>query len=230
MHPVAPSFEAPEPAIHKKGDAQDTDAMVRLIPKETKFFDMFAEMSGNLIEGARLLTQILADFKDVEARVQRLQDIEHRGDELTHNILVKLNQTFLTPLDREDIHRLAASMDDVLDFVHAAGECLVIYKIANAPPQAAELAGVIVRQCEQISQAVAKLEKHDHVLDYCVEINRLENEGDRIARASIAKLFENERDPIALIKLKELYEILETATDKAEDVANVMESVVLKGA
>ncbi len=204
--------------------------MVRLIPKETKFFEMFAEMSGNLIEGARLMEQILADFKDVEARVQKLKDIEHRGDDMTHQILVKLNQTFITPFDREDIHRLASSMDDVLDFVNAAAESLVIYKISGAPPEAAALAGVVVRQCEQIAKAVAMLEKHDHLLDYCVEINRLENEGDRIARISIAQLFEVERDPITLIKMKELYELLETATDKAEDVANVLESVVLKSA
>ena len=204
--------------------------MVRLIPKETKFFDMFAEMSGNLIEGARLMVQILADFKDVEARVQKLKDIEHRGDEMTHQILVKLNQTFITPFDREDIHRLAASMDDVLDYIYAAGERLVVYNISGAPPEAAELAGVVVRQCEQIGKAVAMLEKHDHLLDYCVEINRLENEADRIARISIAKLFDDERDPIRLIKLKELFESLETATDKGEDVANVLESVVLKSA
>ncbi len=204
--------------------------MVRLIPKETKFFDMFAEMSGNLIEGARLLTQILADFKEVEARVQKLKDIEHRGDEMTHQILVKLNQTFLTPLDREDIHRLASSMDDVLDYVYAAGERLVMYKITGAPAEAAELAGVVVRQCEQIGKAVAMLERHDHVLDHCVEINRLENEADRVARSAIGQLFERQGDPVALIKLKELYEVLETATDKAEDVANVMESVVLKSA
>ena len=204
--------------------------MVRLIPKETKFFDMFAEMSGNLIDGARLMVQILADFKDVEARVQKLKDIEHQGDDMTHQILVKLNQTFITPFDREDIHRLASSMDDVIDFIHASAESLVIYKITSAPPEAAQLAGVIVRQCEQIGKAVAMLEKHDHLLDYCVEINRLENEGDRIARISIAKLFESERDPITLIKMKELYELLESATDKAEDVANVLESVVLKSA
>ena len=204
--------------------------MVRLIPKETKFFEMFAEMSGNLIEGARLMEQILADFKDVEARVQKLKDIEHRGDDMTHQILVKLNQTFLTPFDREDIHRLAASMDDVLDYVYAAGERLVIYRITGAPNQAAQLAGFVVKQCEEISKAVVKLEKHDHVLDHCVEINRLENEADRVVRISIAQLFDSERDPIALIKMKELYELLETATDKAEDVANVLESVVLKGA
>ena len=190
--------------------------MFRLIPKETKFFDMFAEMSGNLIEGARLMVQILADFKDVEARVQKLKDIEHRGDEMTHQILVKLNQTFITPFDREDIHRLAASMDDVLDYIYAAGERLVVYNISGAPAEAAELAGVVVRQCEQIGKAVAMLEKHDHLLDYCVEINRLENEADRIARISIAKLFDDERDPIRLIKLKELFEALETATDKGD--------------
>lgn len=204
--------------------------MVRLIPKETRFIEMFVEMSGNLTEGARLLTEILTDLRDVEAQVGRLKDVEHRGDEMTHQILVKLNQTFITPFDREDIHRLASSMDDVLDFVHAAAESLVIYKITAVPSEAAALASVIVRQCEQIGKAVSRLEKQDHILDHCVEINRLENEGDRIARISIAKLFESEKDPITLIKMKELFELLETATDKGEDVANVLESVVLKSA
>jgi predicted phosphate transport protein (TIGR00153 family) len=204
--------------------------MVRLIPRETKFFDMFAEMSSNLIEGARLLQSLLTDYRDVEARVQQLKDIEHKGDEMTHAILTKLNQTFITPFDREDIHKLASTIDDVLDFVYAAGERLVMYKITTVPPEAAALADVVVKQTEQIAQAVAHLEKHDHVLDYCVEINRLENEADRIARGAIAKLFETERDPITLIKIKELYEVLETASDKAEDAANVLESVVVKSA
>ena len=115
--------------------------MVRLIPKETKFVEMFVEMSGNLVEGAQLLAQVLADFRDVEARVEKLKDVEHRGDEMTHQILVKLNQTFITPFDREDIHRLASSMDDVLDFIHAAGESLVVYKITTVPAEAAALAG-----------------------------------------------------------------------------------------
>jgi len=204
--------------------------MVRLIPRDVKFFQMFAEMSGNLGDGARLLRQMLNDFKDVEQRVQQLKDIEHRGDEMTHNILTKLNQTFITPFDREDIYRLASSLDDVLDFIYAAGVRLIMYKIKAAPEAASRLADVIVRQCDQLLPAVAGLEKHDSVLRYCVEINRLENEADQIARTAIGALFDQETDPISLIKLKELYEVLETATDKAEDAANVLEGVVLKSA
>jgi predicted phosphate transport protein (TIGR00153 family) len=204
--------------------------MVRLVPRDTKFFDMFAEMATNITDGARLLKAILDDFDNVEVRVQQLKDLEHRGDEMTHAILVKLNSTFITPFDREDIHALASAMDDVLDFVYAAGERLVMYKIPAAPAAASELASVIIRQSEQLAKAVSMLEKHDNVLEICVEINRLENEADRISRTALAALFEREKDPIALIKIKELIEVLETATDKAEDAANVLESVVLKSA
>ncbi|HWF06260.1 MAG TPA: DUF47 family protein [Candidatus Angelobacter sp.] len=205
--------------------------MVRLIPRDTKFFDMFAEMASNLGDGARLLKQTLEEFTNVDDRVQQLKDIEHRGDDMTHNILTKLNSTFITPFDREDIYRLASSLDDVLDFVYAAGVRLVMYKITAAPPAASQLAGIIVKQADQLTDALARLEKkHDNVLENCVEINRLENEADSVARAAIAVLFEKEKDPISLIKLKELYEVLETATDKAEDAANVLEGVVLKSA
>jgi predicted phosphate transport protein (TIGR00153 family) len=204
--------------------------MVRLVPRDTKFFDMFTEMAANIVEGAKLLKSILDDFENVEIRVQQLKDLEHKGDDMTHAILVKLNQTFITPFDREDIHALASVMDDVLDFINAAGERLVMYKISQAPGAAAELAGVIIRQAEQLSKAVSMLEKHDNVLDICMEINRLENEADRLCRGALASLFEKEKDPITLIKLKELFEMMETATDKAEDAANVLESVVLKSA
>ena len=203
--------------------------MVRFIPRDTRFFDLFAEMASNLGDGARLLKRTLDDFKEIESRVQQLKSIEHRGDEMTHNVLTRLNQTFITPFDREDIHRLASSLDDVLDFVYAAGVRLIMYKINTAPEAASLLAEVVVKQCDQLSQAMGRLEKkNEQVLDNCVEINRLENEADQIARVAIALLFEKEKDPISLIKLKELYEVLETATDKAEDAANVLEGVVLK--
>src|SRR5438046_3186261 len=129
--------------------------MVRLIPKNQKFFDMFAEMCGNIVEGAKLLETTLRENKDVEARVQQLHDFEHKGDDMTHAILTKLNQTFITPFDREDIHRLASSLDDVLDFVYAAGERLVIYKITGITSAASDLAGVVVRQSEQLYHAAS---------------------------------------------------------------------------
>src|SRR5438270_7023675 len=128
--------------------------MVRLVPRETKFFDMFAEMASNLGDGARLLQQTLKDFKNVDDRIRQLKDIEHRGDEMTHNVLTRLNQTFITPFDREDIYRLASSLDDVLDFVYAAGVRLIMYKITSAPEAASQLAEIIIRQCDQLSQAM----------------------------------------------------------------------------
>ena len=204
--------------------------MVRLIPRETKFFDMFAEMARNLNEGARLMKSLLDDYRDVPVQVAKLKDIEHRGDDMTHAIITKLNQTFITPFDREDIHRLASSLDDVLDFMNSAAVRLVMYNISAPPPPAAELAGIIVQQSEELAKAVSNLEKNQHVLEHCVEINRLENEADLVSRKAIARLFEQEKDPISLIKMKELYEVLETATDKAEDAANVLEAVVLKSA
>ncbi len=203
---------------------------MRIVPRDTKFYDMFVEMAQNLIAGAKLMSELLGDFRNVETRVRQLKEIEKHGDDMTHAVITKLNQTFTTPFDREDIHRLASTMDDVLDLLNAAGERLVMYKIEAVSPAARDLAQVVVRQSEEISEAVSKLDKHDKVLDRCVEINRLENEADEIARRAIGHLFEVERDPISLIKMKELYEVLETATDKAEDVANVLETVVLKSA
>jgi len=194
--------------------------MIRLIPRETKFFRMFSEVSENLTQGTRLLHDILKNPAQMEPRLQELQEIEHRGDDMTHRIITTLNQTFITPFDREDIHRLTSSLDDVLDFVNAAGVRLKLYKIKDPPPAAADLAALIVQQSEELARGVS----------LTVEVNRLENEADRVSRKAIADLFEHERDPIQLIKIKELYEVLESATDKAEDAANVLEAVTLKSA
>jgi len=201
---------------------------MRLIPRESKFFRMFSEVSQNLTQGARLLHDILKNPANMEPRLDQLQAIEHRGDEMTHGIITALNQTFITPFDREDIHRLTSSLDDVLDFVNAAGVRLRLYKIKTPPSIAAELAAMIVEQSEELAQGVSLLEKNKLVLEHCVEVHRLENEADRLSRNAIADLFDNEKDPIHLIKIKELYEVLETATDKAEDAANVLETVALK--
>src|SRR5436305_15049858 len=145
--------------------------MVRLVPRDTKFFDMFAEMAGNICEGALLLKAILSDFQNVETRVRQLKDIEHRGDEMTHAILVKLNQTFITPFDREDIHALASAMDDVLDFIDAAGERLVMYKIINAPPEVVDLEDIIIRLSDQLMSAVETMYKLGNVLESGVDIH-----------------------------------------------------------
>jgi len=204
--------------------------MVRFIPKDVSFFAMFSDMSDNLTAGARLLVDLFADYHDIDKRVSEIEQIEHKGDDMTHEILTKLNQTFITPFDREDIHRLASSLDDVLDFIHAACGRITLYKITHPPAAAAELARVILLQCEELGRAVSHLQRNKDVLTHCVEINRLENEADQIARQAIAALFEQEKDPINLIKIKELLEVLELATDKAEDVANVLETVVVKSA
>jgi len=201
---------------------------MRLIPRESKFFRMFSEVSQNLTQGTRLLQDILKNPANMEPRLDQLQEIEHRGDEMTHGIITALNQTFITPFDREDIHRLTSSLDDVLDYVNAAGVRLRLYKIKTPPSIAAELAAMIVEQSEELAQGVSLLEKNKLVLEHCVEVHRLENEADRLSRKAIADLFDNEKDPIQLIKIKELYEVLETATDKAEDAANVLEAVALK--
>lgn len=204
--------------------------MFRLIPRETKFFELFAELSTSLNAGARLLRAILEDPYDLEQRVAEMQAIEHEGDRATHAIIAKLNTSFITPFDREDIHRLASSLDDVLDFVNAAAVRLVMYKISTPPVASAELAGIIVLQGEELARGVSLLEKNNGVLKHCDEVNRLEDEADHISRKAIAALFEHEKDPIQLIKIKELYEVLEIATDKAEDAANVLEAIVLKSA
>ncbi len=205
---------------------------MRLIPHETKFFDMFEEIAGNLVEGAKALSDLLDhyDYERMPLAVEKIKEIEHRGDDMTHRILVKLNQTFITPFDREDIHLLASSLDDVLDFIFAASDRLLNYKIMQPSPSAKVLAGIILKQAEELRKAVSLLNKNGKLLAHCVEVNRLENEADQVSREAIGRLFDNSYDPITLIKLKELLEILEEASDKAEDVANVLETVVLKSA
>jgi predicted phosphate transport protein (TIGR00153 family) len=203
---------------------------MRLIPRDVSFFALFAQTSENLIACARVLVDLFAHYDNVEEKIREIRRIEHVGDDLTHGIMTKLNQTFITPFDREDIHRLASSIDDVLDYINSAAARISMYKITDPPPAAGSLARLILLQSQELSKAVSLLQKDGDVLQHCVEINRLENEADQVSREAIARLFEYEKDPINLIKIKELVEILEIATDKAEDAADVLETVVLKNA
>lgn len=191
---------------------------------------MFKQMGAMLIEGADLLNRALADITEAPLRAGEIKTLEHKADTLTHQIITKLNQTFITPFDREDIHTLSSRLDDILDLMDATTMRIVIYKIRVLPPGAQELGRVLAAQVREITAALALLQHPDGILRHCIEINRLEDDADRIARASIGMLFENESNPIALIKQKELYEVLELATDKCEDVANVIETIVLKAA
>lgn len=201
---------------------------MRLIPKDTSFFQMFSVMSANLITAARTLVDLFEDYREVPKKIEEVARIEHECDELTHGILTQLNQTFITPFDREDIHQLASKLDDVVDFIHVACTRISMYRITTPPPAAGKLARIILMQSEELQKAVSLLQKNGNILAHCVEINRLENEADAVAQQAIATLFEHEKDPINLIRVKELIESLERATDKAEDVADVLETVVLK--
>jgi len=202
--------------------------MFSLTPRDNSFFQMFSTMSANVIAGARALVDLFADYRNVEKKIEEIRRIEREGDELTHAVLTKLNQTFITPFDREDIHELASKLDDVLDFINTACSRIGMYRIKNPPSAAGDLARIILMQAQEMQKAVSLMQKNGNILAHCVEINRLENEADQVAEHAIASLFECEKDPINLIKCKELLEFLERATDKAEDVANVLETVVLK--
>ncbi|MFQ5926158.1 MAG: DUF47 domain-containing protein [Terriglobia bacterium] len=204
--------------------------LAKLLPREKSFFDQFTQVTANIEASAQALVELLENYRDVEKKVAHIKDLEHRGDQMTHALMTRLNQTFITPFDREDIHLLASRLDDVLDLIDSVASRLIIYRIGQPRPGAAELARILLKATSEVRAAVSQLEKQDRILEHCIEINRLENEGDSAVRAAIARLFEEEKDPVEIIKWKELLEVLEIATDKCEDVANVLEGVVLKSA
>ncbi len=200
----------------------------KIIPREEKFFEMFEEAAKNIHEGSRFLVEMMENYTGVEERVKKIQEIEHQGDAITHNIVRKLNQTFITPIDREDIYSLSGSLDDVLDFIEAVADRMVVFKIRQPTPEAIRLSRIIFESSREIELAISQLKSLKQIYGHCVEINRLENEADRITRDAIARLFEEVQNPIEVIKWKEIYENLEIATDRCEDVANILERIVLK--
>lgn len=202
----------------------------RILPREEGFHDMFVELAENVSLAAKAMVAMLQDFSNPTAAAEKIKDLEHANDTITHNLIKKLNQTFITPFDREDIHELASKIDDVLDLTDAAASRLVTYRIEKIRPGVVDLARALKVATDELVAAVKVLEKRDHVLDHCIEINRLENEADRLCRNLIANLFEQEKDPVQIIKWKEIIEVLEIAADKCEDVANVIETITLKSA
>jgi predicted phosphate transport protein (TIGR00153 family) len=200
----------------------------KILPREEGFLTLFVRQAENVAAGATALVELLTKYVDPPAGARRVKDLEHIGDTITHELNTRLNQTFITPFDREDIHELSSKVDDVLDLADAAAGRLVLYGVKTILPGVAELAQILETATREIVAAVRLLGKQDHILDHCIEINRLENEGDRVCRALIAKLFEEEKNPVEIIKWKEIIEAIETAIDKCEDVANVIETVVLK--
>ena len=203
---------------------------LRLIPREERFFEMFIEDSANVLGGARLLEGMLRTYADVEARANELRDAEHRGDEISHRIGHRLEQTFVTPFDREDIIGLISGLDDVLDLIEEVADTFVLYRIDTPTEVAVQQAAIVVRQCEQLHEALVHLRGFKDLDRYWIEIHRLENEGDQLARRAIAGLFANGQDPVEIIKWKDLYSLLEATIDKCEDVANVIERIVVKHA
>jgi predicted phosphate transport protein (TIGR00153 family) len=196
-----------------------------------KFFDMFEKSAANLVMAAGKLVDLFQDYRDVEDKVKRIKDLEHEGDSITHEIMQSLHRTFVTPIDREDIALLAHGLDDVMDFIDAAARTAFLYHIVKPTPRAQELSSVILKITYKLNEVMPLLRNSNHfkqVLEQCVEINSLENEADDVLHAALVELFDNSSDALEIMKWREIYDHLESATDRGEDVANTLEAVVLK--
>lgn len=203
-------------------------------PKGKEFFDFIDNVAQNVLESAKTLENFIGTYPaQAESQLKNLEDLEHKGDQLTHDTMELLNKTFITPLDREDIHELISSLDDILDFIYGSAYRMVLYKIPYVSEEFKALARVVVRTAEEVSKAALRLKDLKNpqmILAQCIEINRLENEADEAHRRAVATLFDKEKDAIHVIKIKEILDHMEVATDHCEDVANVIESIVLKNA
>jgi uncharacterized protein len=204
-----------------------------LIPKEYGFFDDFDRHAATCVEGGQIYVEMLEHFGDAPAKVRRLRDAEHRADEITHHTVEMLHKTFITPIDRDQIHQLISLMDDVIDLIDGSARRMMLYGVKEIPPDLLELAKVLLHSTLELQKAVKHLRNLKDakvILGACIEINKLENDGDAIRDAAIAKLFTQEKDAVQVLIWKEIYEDVENAIDRCEDVANVIEGVVLENA
>jgi predicted phosphate transport protein (TIGR00153 family) len=204
--------------------------MFKLVPRDDKYFELFSEMGEHLKTGAGLLKKLFSDFDRRQDYAHEIKLVEHQCDELTHTIVRKLNQSFITPIDREDIYALAGGLDDVLDLIDSAANGVVVFSIDKPNDYARQLSEIILRATEELGKAVAELGRNSKALKHCIEIHSMENEADVVYRQAQAQLFLNPTDPFYVIRWKDLYAMLEKCVDKCEDVANIVESIVLKNA
>jgi uncharacterized protein len=203
----------------------------RFLPRETSFFDFFEEHAALTIEGTKEFLSMVTTGANIPAKCRRISDIEHETDTITHRCVEALHKTFITPIDRDQIHRLITRMDDIMDYVEAAAERIELYELTTMTGDCRDLADALHRAAQQVEGAVRglrTLKEPQATLKLCIDINRLENETDAILRRSVARLFKDEKDPILVIKWKEIYENLESAADRCEDVANIIEGVILE--
>ena len=205
----------------------------RLMPTEGKFFDLFIQHGELCVKGGKELVSLMTNFDDLEHRVHAIEMIEKQADKVTHATLELLHKTFITPLDRDDIHKLITRMDDILDLMEDAGQTIWLYDIKQITPEAKRLAELCLVCCEKVLVSVSLLHNMNNareILNICAEIDRLESDADHVMRAAMSKLFREESDVRNLIKLKAIYEILETVTDRCEDVANIVEGIIVENA
>jgi predicted phosphate transport protein (TIGR00153 family) len=202
--------------------------MFSLFPREEDFFVLFRKQAALVREGCEQLLEMVTTFDRLEERAKQLKEVEHRADVVTHEIFERLNRTFITPLEREDIHQLASNLDDVLDAVEAIGARLFLFQVGQPPAEALRMAKILTECATQIEQAVDNLKKMNNLISFTMEINRLENEADGISRQVTADLFSGKHDLLDVMRWKEIYGRLEGAADKCEDVANAIESIVVK--
>ena len=200
------------------------------IPREEKFFDLFVDDAKNVLAGARLLDEFFRSYDQRERIAAQLRDLEHEGHTISHDIGHRLERTFVTPFDREDIHQLISRLDDIIDLIEEVADTCILYRIDEPTPIAVEQADILVKQCEQVVSALEKLRRFKDIGPHWIEIHRLENEGDRIGRQAVADLFTDGMEPIEVIKWKDVFALGEKAIDACEDAANVIERIVVKHA
>jgi len=203
----------------------------RLMPREGRFFDHFNAHADRIVEGSRELAAMMENFRDLEGYTQRIDTAERAADKITHETIVMLHKTFITPFDREHIHQLITRMDDILDLIQDVAESVSLYDLRRITPEAKQLAGICHMSCERVATVVKLLtnvKRTDAIFKICEEIDRLESDADRVMRAALSKLFREENDLKQVIKMRVIYDLLETITDRCEDVANIIEGIVLE--